>query len=416
NMTKTHLRPIVAAVVAVLAGSVAAACSQQSSSPRTSDAPADPVTLSLATSLQNAQGTWAVVPMGHLDQTLNTFWQLFFEPPGGTTWSNEVDATAVATNGGLTLASGSDGSVIVGIRPSNLLRYSPLIATTDAGGTWANGVLPYGLSAYPDSLAASSEQQAAALVEAPRGDQVLESLGTLGSWNPLVDERALAATPAGSVCGLRAITAIAYLAGTPFIGGSCDRPGEVGILARRSGSWQLTTPFLNTKGSGLGGDEFEVLALRPTGDGLSALFAGYGGGSDGKSDKGVILLGAWTSDGHKWTTSPPLQLLPQERLASFGPANGSNVFVLTSAGSSEGTGSGSVPAPERLEVLAPGENWVQLTTPPAGTATVAFSSDSKVDALAVDQSILSVWSLTPDSHDWTRAQVIRVPIQYGSSS
>ena len=36
------------------------------------------IATSLATSIETSAGTWAVVPMGHLDQPLNTFWQLFF--------------------------------------------------------------------------------------------------------------------------------------------------------------------------------------------------------------------------------------------------------------------------------------------------------------------------------------------------
>ncbi|MDA8355747.1 MAG: hypothetical protein M0Z95_05525 [Actinomycetota bacterium] len=32
-------------------------------------------------------------------------------------------------------------SLVVGIRPSYDLRFSPIIATTDGGATWANGLL-----------------------------------------------------------------------------------------------------------------------------------------------------------------------------------------------------------------------------------------------------------------------------------
>ena len=85
----------------------------------------------LATSVQTAAGTWATIAMGHLGQPLNTFWQLFFQPPGATSWSNQVEATATATNGGLVLASAGDRSVIVGVRPSVRLSFTPLIATSN---------------------------------------------------------------------------------------------------------------------------------------------------------------------------------------------------------------------------------------------------------------------------------------------
>ena len=36
----------------------------------------------LATSLQTADGTWATIPMGRLDEPFNTFWQLLFKRDG----------------------------------------------------------------------------------------------------------------------------------------------------------------------------------------------------------------------------------------------------------------------------------------------------------------------------------------------
>jgi hypothetical protein len=112
----------------------------------------------LATSIGSSSGTWATLPMGRTNQPLNTFWQLFFQPAGATSWTDEVGATATATNGGLVLATAVGRPFIAGIRPANLLRFSPLISTTDGGVTWTNGVLPRGLSAHPDSLSTASER------------------------------------------------------------------------------------------------------------------------------------------------------------------------------------------------------------------------------------------------------------------
>ena len=98
----------------------------------------------LATSIGSSSGTWATLPMGRTNQPRNTFWQLFFQPAGATSWTDEVGATATATNGGLVLATAAGRPFIAGIRPANLLRFSPLISTTDGGVTWTNGVLPRG--------------------------------------------------------------------------------------------------------------------------------------------------------------------------------------------------------------------------------------------------------------------------------
>lgn len=109
-------------------------------------------TTPLATSVQVGGSTWATVAMGDLNQPLNTFWQLMFRPEGSSTWSDRVEATAVATNGGLAMAT-SASSLIVGVRPSDDLTFSPLISTTDSGRSWSNGLLDQGLAARPRSLA-----------------------------------------------------------------------------------------------------------------------------------------------------------------------------------------------------------------------------------------------------------------------
>ena len=106
----------------------------------------------LATSVRGSGGTWATVAMGDLGQPLNTFWQLMFRPDGSGKWTDHVEATATATNGGLVLAGGG-GPLIVGVRPSNDLTFSPLISTTNAGRSWSNGLLDEGLASRPDALA-----------------------------------------------------------------------------------------------------------------------------------------------------------------------------------------------------------------------------------------------------------------------
>ena len=77
----------------------------------------------LPASVQTRAGTWATVPMGDLGQPLNTFRQLFFRPAGSASWSDRVQATATATNGGLVLADDNQ-DLVVGVRPSNMLTFS----------------------------------------------------------------------------------------------------------------------------------------------------------------------------------------------------------------------------------------------------------------------------------------------------
>ena len=46
---------------------------------------------------------------------------------------------------------------------------------------------------------------------------------------------------------------------------------------------------------------------------------------------------------------------------------------------------------------------------------MAFGPAASVDALAVKNTVLSVWTLPSHFRDWVHAQSIKVPIEFGSS-
>ena len=227
----------VALVSSAFATILLAACGSSVRSPDRSAAPSIPTPL--ATSIQTSAGTWATVAMGRLDEPLNTFWQLLFRPSGSASWSNQVKATAVATNGGLVLASPGGRGLLVGVRPTNLLTFSPLIYTSDAGRSWSTGLLADGLAERPDALAADSASRMLALVNARAEAQVLASTGGPSRWRTSVTTRTLASTAAGRLCGLSRITAVGYMTETPLAGASCSRPGVLGIFAIPVGTWHL---------------------------------------------------------------------------------------------------------------------------------------------------------------------------------
>lgn len=350
----------------------------------------------LATSVQTSGGAWATVPMGHLNEPLNTFWQLFFRATGSASWSDKVEATATATNGGLLLASADGRSVVVGVRPTQALTFSPLIATANSGHTWSNGVLAEGLASHPDALATSGDGRVLAVVKGDGGAEVLESAGDLSSWRAVTSVSALAAG-AGRACGPTSISAVGFMGENPLVGTACARSGPVGLYAEQAGTWQALGPSLPPA---VGHGSVEVLALRPSASGLSALL--------GLSENGrVRLLVAWEGHpGENWSLSPALQLARLATVTSFGPAGGRGVFVLSSE-----------PSGAELEVATgPASPWRQLPAPPASTATVAFGPTATVQALAVDEGVLTVWSLPPGASSWAKSQVVDVPIPYGSSS
>ena len=152
-------------------------CSNGSVLARGAGAPASLPT-PLATSVQTTDGVWATIPMGRLGDPANTFWQLLFRPVSTASWSNEVEATATATNGGRVLASPGNRSLIVAVRPSADLTYTPLIATDNAARSWSDGLIASGLSARPAALAASGDGRALALVGPGEDGHVLTSWGT----------------------------------------------------------------------------------------------------------------------------------------------------------------------------------------------------------------------------------------------
>jgi len=370
----------------------------------------------LATSLQSATGTWATLPMGHLNEPLNTFWQLFYRPAAGGPWSNHVEATAEATNGGLVLASPPGQGLIAAVRPSYLLTFSPLIYTADAGASWSTGLVAAALADRQDALAAASPSQALALVSAHGHSEVLASNAGLNSWHTLVSEATLARTPAGRSCALSALTAVAYIAGAspasspggqgkgePLVAGSCANPGVVGMFTTSAGGgWQLI-PLAREHGAGLPAalahDRVEVLSAQAVGDGLRALLALEGG-------RQAQLLVVWLAGG-RWRASQPLPIPAGATLASFAPASPSGIYALFSAAS----------PPARL-VLArgPGASWQALPAPPSGTATVAAGPAGSTEALAVTGgNVLTVWSLAPGASTWARRQTLEVHVEYGSS-
>ena len=361
----------------------------------TSGVPA--ITTPLATSIHSGAGTWVTLPMGNLSQPLNTFWQLFFQPTGATSWSNKVEATAVATNGGLVLASAGDQPFVVGVRPAHLLHFSPLISTDDGGHSWSPGLLSEGLATSPSALSIGSDGQTLALVDDGLRARVLISTGGLSKWRTLATARQLASGSDGKSCGLESLTAVASLASGAIVGAGCSRPGVVGIFAEQAGSWHLDPIALPRS---LRRGRVEVLTLEQTANGLTAVL----GISEGT---GTAVVAAWTTGSGSWVVSTGLTLALNDRLVSLGPADGSGVFVLST------TQSGS----RMLAVVdGPGSSWRQMPPPPLSTATVAFSSTSSTtDAFAVHDSTMTVWTFGSGSSGWVKGQVMQVPIEFGSS-
>jgi hypothetical protein len=350
------------------------------------------VSIPLATSIGGGGGAWAVVPMGHLSQPLETFWQLLYLPRGSRSWSDQVRATATGTNGGLVLAASGAQVLDVGIRPSNKLTFSPMITTSDDARSWTNGLLTPGLAPYPTSLA-TSRGHSVALIGSGGSEEVEASTGSLSNWSKLTTLHGLATTPTGKACGLAAITSVGLLGSRPLIGGSCTRDGVVPIFLREGRRWVLATTLPVS-----GVDRAEVLWMMSHGDAESVMLGVVHG-------KGLSLVVDRGVGGKAWSRSAPLPVARGASVTSVGSSPSGVIFVVLSNRSGF----------EALDVLRH-RAWQRLPTPPAGTSTVVFTSAPQgEDALVPLNDVLTVWhaSLTGQ---WTRTQRLRVPIQYGSAS
>ena len=351
----------------------------------------------LATSVETSAGTWLTVPMGHLDQPLNTFWQLFFRATDGSTWSNVTSTLATATNGGLIVATPDGHSVEVGIRPANLLTFSTILTASPTQTSWSTGLLPAGLAADNSALATDPlSGDSVALLNDGGGVRVVSSVRSLSTWRTLTSEAALASSSAGRHCRLSTISAVGYDGTRAVVGGGCRRPGTVGIFARSGAGWRLVGPTLPPS---LDQGEIDILSLRQAGEEISTLF------SVTPAHGETSLVAAWAGAGGQWSISRSLPVSSSQRVLSIGPASGTGMFVVLSAPGGS----------EEADVVGPDASWQRLPTLPQGTSTVAIGPANTIDALAVSDTVFADWLLSPGSSNWVKGQSANVPIEFGSS-
>jgi hypothetical protein len=368
------------AAAGVLAAAVAVAGCGSKPAPSTATPPA-PAPPPLATSFPSTAGTsWAVVEMGGSAAQEENFWQLFVLPAGAAKWKLATPL-GVADNGGLVVASPGGESLVTGFRPSQLLAYSPLAASSDDGASWSSaGPVNSGLTSAPDALAAGPSGSLIALTSA--GAELGQRLGA--SWTRLSTTRSLAATQAGRACGVSALTGAAFTSsGTPILAASCSRPGVAGIFADRGGSWSAAGPAVPAS---LDHQDIDVLRLTAAGPGLVALL-----------QAGKSIVAAWY-DGTRWTVSAPLHATTLTSTA-IGPGGSVGVILNGSHGAT---------------LAGPGAAWHALPALPKWAATLALGSSGQVDTLAVNGGTFWDWRLAPAG--WSLAQKIHVAIPYGSSS
>ena len=369
----------------------------------------------LATSLVGADGaSWAVVEMGGSAATFDNFWELFVRPAGGSDWKLATPAGA-ASNGGLVMAQAGPGTLVTGFRPSQKLTFSPLAASADAGAQWSQDALvDPGLADVPGALAGSPAGGLLALTDT---GAVESGTGLGASWTRLTTLAALAGSPSGRACGLTALTAVAWSpSGSPMVAGDCRTPGVAGIFVLTAGSWRASSPAL---AAGLSRTGTDLLGLATASGRTTAILATGAG-----AHRSVIA--AWSADGSHWTLSPALTA----RVGAAGAAPSVSFFAAGSSGLVLTPGSRAGSASRAYTIGWRAARWQPLPSLPAGAsgspsapastgqiATLAAAADGSLEALVVSRGTLTVWQLgsVVGPSGWSLAQILRVPVPYGSS-
>jgi len=413
---------------AALAAMLAAGCGSTVAGTGVPAAGRTHVRLPLVTSLTvPGMASWAIVDMGGSSAAYENFWQLITRRAGTARWTLATPP-GVADNGGLVAASLGGAALVTGVDPSQDLRFSPLATTRDSGAHWTPGLLPAGLASVPSALAAGTGGRLLALTD--RGLAEMSAPGG-ASWARLTSLASLAATPAGRSCGLRSLTAAAFTpSGMPLLAGQCASRGVTGIFAYSGGGWRRAGPALP---AALAQRRVSVLQLSTAGHRTIALLTAAAPGG------AVSLIAAWANPGGRWALSAPLPL-NGARVVSTAADPGAAARTTSTGTTSTGTtaaaagtagaGQAAIPAASTVGVIlstgladtiaGPASPWRQLPALPAHAAALVLGPGPLISALAAHGSVLTGWRLAAPAGSravaWTRTQVMKVPVPYGSSS
>ena len=248
-----------------------------------------------------------------------------------------------------------------------------------------------------EGLAAGPGNSGLALVDSSSGGTVFAASPGLATWNKGETAQLLARSPSGRYCNPVALTAVGFDAsGTRLIGATCTQPGVVGIFAEEKPGWRLAGPLLP---SSTRNDSVSVLDIQPSSTGTVALLL-----LRDRSVTQVVAARSRTASA-RWDLSPIHSLGASARVLSIGRAGNAGQFVYYLVGTHR----------RLITIGDPGTSWSSLPSPPSSTETVAFGSSGQVDALAVNGTDMTDWTLTGHGN-WKKSQVISVDISFGSSN
>ncbi|HEY3905636.1 MAG TPA: hypothetical protein VGM14_17140 [Streptosporangiaceae bacterium] len=391
-----------AVMLAVAVGLATGGCTASPRVVSRSAEAAAPVAVPLAAGAFVPGASWATVRTGG-PSVGGRFWQLLAQDRATGKW-RLVTPPGVADNAGLAVTSAPDGTMTAGFVPGQLLKFSPLARSTDDGAHWAQGLLPAGLAADPDSLAALPDGRLVAVTPT----EVEESAAGVAitaakNWASLVTLRALAATPGGRRCGLTSLTGTAAVPdGSALVSGTCSRPGRLGLFSNTGGNWQAIDPLVSRSAK-------SAVAYKPAGGpatrpesvlGLDSSTAGVSVLIDVGTGSGHSIVGARLAAGAKaWTFYPLAGDTAGAVTSVSGSPSGGWVVMLNGSRAVAAEPAAGQPAnsasARATSFLAPGPD-----------ATIVPSASGGFTALVPGLSTVTVWQ--QGASGWHRTQTIDV--------
>ncbi len=224
-----------------------------------------------ATSATAGTTGWLTLPMGHLDDSTNTFWQIFHFADASGSITNESIATGVATNGGILLGNIDDPSFAVAVRPSIDLAFTPILLAPNSGAKKWQVTTP--ISGSISRLSQLGDRLIAVSINAKK-TSIIERTASSARWRTLDTLNAVQIQPAFRSCSPTAITSVTFdQDGSPIIGAACAKPGIVGLFRYSKGHWNR---LLNLH-TGTPKDVISVLSLSSCGVQVCGLVASNNG-------------------------------------------------------------------------------------------------------------------------------------------
>lgn len=358
--------------------------------------------------------TVAIIPMGHLGDPANRFFQMFTQTAARWRPSTPV---GVGTNGGIIVTAPAEG--LVAVPPwgtSKLTAVSELVAGVQHN--LANGEVLPPLVAGPSSIAADASSGVAAAITTSgtvlrwdRSDATPRRVGTTIG---------LAQTRAGRTCELRALTSVAVTSGGGLVvGGTCTKGGSLGLFERTpAGQWIAEGHLAGVAGS--------VIRLDAEGAGATGMIE-RGGSSPslttfmvaGPTAPGTLPGSAIPTSGH---LGPSLSLhgraVRSTELVQTGvgasPIPATNTYLVATIGGRTVRAWSLAPTMPVTSIGPALGRGTQAVIETASTGSASFGGLG-ITAFSVSAGTLRLSTLTPGATRWVPSATIRVAIPYGSA-